>query len=68
MNPLYANVAVLYSFEQKAFHVETLLDYCKSNLSASVRKKSHQYRLVGIAETYPDADKIIEQLRSKFNW
>jgi hypothetical protein len=63
-----STIAILYSFEQKAFHVETVAAYCKSNIEATLRKKDHQYRLIAFADNYDTADKIIETFRSKFKW
>jgi len=60
--------AVLYSFEQKAFHIEPIKDYIKSNIEASIRKTPHQYRLIAIADNNNIADQMINQLRLKFNW
>jgi hypothetical protein len=56
-------IAVLYSFEQKCFHVETLHDYIKSNVHATIRRKDHQYRLIAIAKDYEDAHEICEQYK-----
>lgn len=68
MKPVYSKTAVLYSFEQKAFHIETLSDYCRSNIEASKRNIAHQYRLIGIADDDQEADEMIKQLHLKFNW
>ena len=35
-------VAVLYSFEQNSFHLETLQQYLDSNIKATINKKDHQ--------------------------
>jgi len=59
-------IAVLYSFEQKCFHTETVYDYIKSNVTATIKKKDHQYRMIGIAETDEDANNIIQSFRNKF--
>lgn len=68
MKEIYAKQAVLYSFEQQAFHIESLGDYCKSNIQATITKKPHEYRLIGVADDYQQASEYVKQLRSKFNW
>lgn len=60
--------AILYSFEQKAFHIESVRDYIKSNIESSLRKQQHQYRLIAVADNDDIADNIITAFRSKFNW
>lgn len=60
--------AVLYLFDQKAFHIEPIKDYIKSNIEASIRKTAHQYRLIAIADNNNIADELIKSFRSKFNW
>jgi hypothetical protein len=57
-------IAVLFSFEQKCFHIETMTEYIKSNWSVSINKKDHQYRLVGIAENWDDAHKYCDKLEN----
>jgi hypothetical protein len=53
--------AVLYSFEQGCFHLETMREYIESNLKATMDKKDHQYRLIAIAENWKEGDKICDQ-------
>lgn len=60
--------AVLYSFEQKAFHIEPIKDYIKSNIESSLRKTAPKYRLIAIADNDDIADELIKVFRSKFNW
>ncbi len=60
--------AILYSFEQKAFQIESVRDYIKSNIESSLRKQQHQYRLIAIVDNDDIADNIITAFRSKFNW
>lgn len=60
--------AVLYSFEQKAFHIESIKEYIKSNIEASLRKTAPQYRLIAIADNDDQADDLIKLFRSKLNW
>lgn len=61
-------IAVLYSFEQKAFHIEPIKDYIKSNIEASIIKTAQQYRLIAIADNDYIADELIKLFRSKLNW
>lgn len=58
-------IAILFSFEQKGFHIETLDEYMQSNLKATALKKDHQYRLVATADTYETADWVCDYLSSK---
>jgi hypothetical protein len=58
-------IAILFSFEQKGFHIETLDDYIKSNLKATILKRDHQYRLVATANNYDKADEICDYLTTK---
>lgn len=67
MNIVYEKIAVLYSIEQKCFHTETLLDYCKSNHKAIVLKTQQQYKLIAVCDTCRDADESIVSFRKKFN-
>jgi hypothetical protein len=57
-------VAVLYSFEQGCFHLETMKEYIQSNLRATMDKKDHQYRLIAIAEDWKEGHTICEQFRT----
>jgi len=61
-------IAILYSFEQKAFHIESIKDYNKSNIEATLKKRDHQYRLIAIADDETIASEIIESIRTQFNW
>ena len=58
-------IAILFSFEQKGFHIETLEDYMISNVEATFYKSDHQWRLVRIANSYEEADYICERLSQK---
>lgn len=58
-------IAVLFSWEQKCFHIETMQEYIESNILATKMKQNHQYRLVAIAKDWQDADKICDILQSK---
>lgn len=60
------NVALLYSFEQKYFHIETLKEYILSNVKATINKKDHQYRLVALAYSYDEAVFIIEDFKKAY--
>lgn len=60
--------AVLYSFEQKAFHIETLGEYIQSNITVTCIKKDHQYRLIGLFNTYDEGSEFVKTIRSKYNW
>ena len=62
---LFFMIAILFSFEQKGFHIEMLDDYIKSNLKATISKRDHQYRLVATADSYEKADKICDYLSTK---
>lgn len=58
-------IAVLFSWEQKCFHIETMQEYIDSNILATKMKQNHQYRLVAIAKDWHDADKICDNLQTK---
>lgn len=68
MKTVYSKIAVLYSNEQKAFHIESLADYCKSNIQCALRNAKNNYLLISIADNDTEADEAIKQLRLKFNW
>jgi len=57
-------IAVLFSFEQKCFHIETMTDYIKSNWMVTEKKHDHQYRLVGISENWEEAHKYCDKLEN----
>ena len=48
-------IAVLFSFEQNAFHIETIETYIDSNIRATINKKDHQYRLIAITKDWEEA-------------
>jgi hypothetical protein len=57
-------IAVLFSFEQGCFHIETMTEYIKSNWEVTRVKQDHQYRLVGTAEDWQEADKYCDKLEN----
>ena len=63
-------VAVLFSFEQNAFHIETMDMYIQSNIIATINKKDHQYRLIAIGKDWEDAHNICREFEknSPFNY
>lgn len=58
-------IAILFSFEQKGFHIETIEDYMISNIKVTYRKRDHQWRLIGLAKNYDEADIICNELSKK---
>lgn len=58
--------AVLYSFEQKCFHIEYVHEYLKSNMQATINKKDHQYRLIAFAKDDMEAHKICDKLEKDY--
>ena len=58
-------IAVLFSWEQKCFHIETMQEYINSNILATKMRQNHQYRLVSIAKDDHDALKICDILENK---
>lgn len=56
-------IAVLYSIQQGAFHIETVGEYIKSNLICLFENKPTQYMMVGLFSTYEQADEQIKSLR-----
>jgi len=58
-------IAILFSFEQKGFHIETMEEYIDSNIRVTMYGKDHQWRLVAIANTEFQADEICEKLSKK---
>jgi len=65
---MYEKQAVLYSFEQKAFHIETLKEYCASNIKTSILQAPTQFRLIAVCDSYEIASKTVSDFREKFNW
>ena len=65
---MFNKIAILYSFEQKSFHTETLLQYIGSNIEHTNKLTVNQFSLVGITDTYDQAIPIIESLRKNYNW
>lgn len=57
-------IAVLYSWQQKAFHIETLDLYIESNMKSIIEKKDNQYKLIALYDTYEECDLLISELRS----
>ena len=55
-------IAVLFSFEQGCFHIETMTEYIKSNWHVTRLKQDHQYRLVGISDDYHQAHSLCDKL------
>ncbi len=61
-------IAVLYSKEQKCWHIETLQEYLLSNQRYLLDvTKVQQYRLVIVFDEYKDASKFISDNQDKFN-
>ena len=58
----YFMIAILFSFEQKGFHIETMKEYLLSNYRVTEIQKDHQLRLVAIAKDWEDADKVCDEL------
>jgi len=61
-------VAVLYSHQQKCFHIELVDEYIQNNIRCIVTKSVNQFELVGIADNYEQGDQLIRSLSEKFNW
>ena len=55
-------IAILFSFEQGGFHIESMDDYIKSNWDVTRLKNDHQWRLVAIALNDFEADFICDKL------
>ena len=53
-------IAVLYSWEQKCFHTETLHEYIESNKTANITQKNHQFRLIHVCDSFGEAEKFIK--------
>jgi hypothetical protein len=58
-------IAILFSFEQKKFRVETMDEYMHSNIIATAMMKDYQFRLIAIAPTIWEADQICDRLIKK---
>ncbi|MBP8994918.1 MAG: hypothetical protein KBG30_14065 [Bacteroidales bacterium] len=56
--------AVLYSWQQEAFHVEPLDLYIESNIKSIKEKNDHQYKLIALYDSYEECDLLISKLRS----
>ena len=59
-------VAVLYSFEQNSFHLETLQQYLDSNIKATLKKKDHCYRLIALASNQKQGLEITHNFEKVF--
>ena len=58
--------ALLYSFEQNCFHIESLKEYLLSNMKYSITYKSYQgFQLIGIFDSGLDANQWTENY---FDW
>lgn len=55
-------IAILFSFEQKGFHIETMKEYLLSNYRVTEMQIDNQWRLVAIAKDWQDADKVCDEL------
>jgi len=62
---LFKKSVVLYSLKQKAFHIEILEDYIRSNLYSLSVKSEPQYFLIGIFENDEDASDYIDIISKK---
>jgi hypothetical protein len=60
--------AILYSPQQKCFHIEILADYITGNIKSILLNSSNQFELVGIADNDEQGDQIIRTLTEKFKW
>jgi hypothetical protein len=61
-------IAVLYSKEQKCWHIESLNEYMESNIRFLLGiQKVQQYKLVIVFDEYKDASKFINDNQDKFN-
>jgi len=56
-------IVVLYSTEQKCFHVEYLTEYIGANIQSMLKGTHSQFRLVSFASSFGDANLIIEKMR-----
>ena len=55
---------VLYSHEQKCYHIEPIIDYLKENVEDFITSDSwNGYQVVGIFNNYEDASDYIVKLR-----
>lgn len=52
-----------YSTKQKCFHISTLTDVCTMNLSAISSGCPTDYLLIGVFDTYEEAEKRAAELR-----
>ena len=65
---MYNKFAVLYSFEQSCFHIESLQEYIVSNIESSLRRCANQFRLVAIVDNDEQADHVINDYKENLKW
>lgn len=61
-------IAVLYSFEQSCFHIESLQSYILSNVESSLRRVVNQFRLIAVVDTDTQADSTIKDYKENLKW
>lgn len=61
-------IAVLYSFEQSCFHIESLQEYIASNVESSLRSVVNQFRLVAIVDNDKQAGQVINDYKENLKW
>ncbi len=61
-------IAVLYSFEQSCFHIESLQEYIVSNVESSLMRVANQFRLVAIVDNDEQADQVINDYKENLKW
>lgn len=60
--------AALYSVSQDCFHIETSLEYAKTNITNSfLLSNKGDYRLIGVFNSDIEADTYIEVFRKNIN-
>ena len=56
MNNYEEKFALVYSWQQGCFIIEHLKRYIEMNIIATLKKTDTQYKLVGIFDSYDEAD------------
>lgn len=62
---LKAIITVEFSLNQKCFHVDTVDKVLKTNLMSLCARKQTDFTLIGIFESYEDADAFIDLYRTR---
>ena len=63
---MYDYYVVEFSTRQKFFHISTFKESIESNIRTALNNIDNDYKIIGIFETYEQANDFCNQYRNKF--